>query len=161
MATLAERTLRNTRGHTLEETQILSEATRFLAGYLAPVPQRRGRHVLRHDLSSDPDFRALAAPLISDMSPALHYSENHLADKTSGVGEKGYILGFGRQRARRPDPAGLRRPDLAALRPLGHDLGPGARRNRRRLRRVFRRLVRRGRDAHRGDRAWRCRFCRC
>jgi peptide/nickel transport system permease protein len=35
----------------------------------------------------------LSGPLISTYITGFSYSENHLADKTAGVGEKGYILG--------------------------------------------------------------------
>ena len=35
----------------------------------------------------------LASPLISEYVTGFTYAENHLADKTAGVGEKGYILG--------------------------------------------------------------------
>lgn len=35
----------------------------------------------------------LAGPLISEYVTGFTYSENHLADKTAGIGEKGYILG--------------------------------------------------------------------
>ena len=35
----------------------------------------------------------LSGPLISEYVTGFTYSENHLADKTAGVGEKGYILG--------------------------------------------------------------------
>jgi peptide/nickel transport system permease protein len=35
----------------------------------------------------------LASPLISEYVTGFTYSENHLADKTVGVGENGYILG--------------------------------------------------------------------
>jgi ABC-type dipeptide/oligopeptide/nickel transport system permease subunit len=35
----------------------------------------------------------LASPLISEYVTGFTYTENHLADKTAGIGEKGYILG--------------------------------------------------------------------
>ncbi len=35
----------------------------------------------------------LSGPLIAEYITGFSYSENHLADKTAGVGEKGYILG--------------------------------------------------------------------
>lgn len=35
----------------------------------------------------------LSGPLISEFVTGFTYSENHLADKTAGIGEKGYILG--------------------------------------------------------------------
>jgi ABC-type dipeptide/oligopeptide/nickel transport system permease subunit len=91
MATLAEVITQH--AHTLEETQILQRKPR---GFWRDTWRR-----FRSDRVAvffGVIFLlilvfVLAAPLISRYVTGFTYTENHLADKTAGVGQKGYILG--------------------------------------------------------------------